>query len=93
VRTVVICESQTVRNILRLAIGLVGGTSPYVIVNTVDAGWREAFAAQRENEAKVQDSFEGGSGSLTQGLDPLQLACGASQLRSLLAGAISASEG
>ena len=91
VRTVVVCESQSVRSVLRLLIGLVGGTSPYVIVDTVDAGWREALAAQRDKETGVQDCFDG-SASLTEGLDPRQVALGASQMASVLADAGNASE-
>ena len=83
-RTVVVCESQTVRSVLRLLIGLAGGTSPYVIVDTVDAGWREALAARRDEETGVRDCF-GGSASLTEGLDPRQLALGVSQMASAVA--------
>lgn len=68
VRTVILCPSATVRNVMRLIISLVGGDSPYVIVDTLDEGWETAFAAREEAETRLRDSFEGTS--LTAGMDP-----------------------
>jgi hypothetical protein len=59
VRTVILCPSTTARNVMRLIIGAVGGDRPYVIVDTLDEGWRAAFGRRENSEAGLRDSFDG----------------------------------
>jgi hypothetical protein len=69
VRTVILCTHAGMRNIMRFIIRMVGGDSPYVIVDSVDAGWAAAFRARStSSEAGLSDAYEGTS--LTAGLDP-----------------------
>lgn len=68
VRTVILCPSAAVRNVIRIIISIVGGQSPYVIVATLDEGWETAFAARGCSENTLQDSYEGTS--LLAGLNP-----------------------
>ena len=68
VRTIILCPNATVRNVMRIIISLVGGESPYVIVDTLDQGWETAFAARKVAESPLRDSYEGTS--LTSGMDP-----------------------
>jgi hypothetical protein len=51
---------------MRIILGIVGGSRPYVIVDTLDKGWSAAFAAARADEQGILDEFDE---PLTQGLD------------------------
>jgi hypothetical protein len=66
VRTVIVCPNATARNVMRIILGIVGGSRPYVIVDTLDKGWSAAFAAARADEQGILDEFDE---PLTQGLD------------------------
>ena len=68
VRTVILCPNAAVRNVMRIIISLVGGDTPYIIVDTLDEGWEAAFAARDTTEIGLRDTYEGTS--LTAGLDP-----------------------
>jgi hypothetical protein len=74
VRTVVVCLSPTARNVMRLIIGIIGGRSPWVIVDSAEKGYLAAMAPARDDEQALSDDYEGTS--LTEGLDPVATARG-----------------
>lgn len=80
-RTVIVCTNATARNVMRLIISTVGGSSPYVLVDNVTTGWQEALrVADGAPETAVRDCYEGTS--LFEGLDPALLASAAGQTAS-----------
>lgn len=79
-RTVIVCTSSTVRNIMRLIIATVGGTSPYVLVENVSNAWQEAVREPDGQQTGVRDCYEGTS--LMAGLDPALVASAAAQTAS-----------
>ena len=48
VRTAVVCLNPTARNVMRLIIGIIGGQSPWVIVDSAEKGYRAAMAPARD---------------------------------------------
>lgn len=80
-RTVIVCTNATARNVMRLIISTVGGSSPYVLVDNVTSGWQEALrVADGAPETGVRDCYEGTS--LFEGLDPAMVASAAGQAAS-----------
>ena len=76
-RTVIVCPNSTARNVMRLIIRIVGGDSPYVLVEDIGAAWAESRRPRSSADKGVQDCYEGTS--LMAGLDAGLLASAASQ--------------
>lgn len=76
-RTVIVCPNATARNVMRIIIATVGGSSPYVLVEDITAAWVQALEPRSATDSGVRDCYEGQS--LTSGLDPTLMASAASQ--------------
>jgi len=76
-RTVIVCPNATARNVMRLIIGIVGGDSPYTLVEDIAAAWAEAMRPRSSADKGVQDCYEGTS--LVAGLDAGLIASAAAQ--------------
>lgn len=76
-RTVIVCPNATARNVMRLIISIVGGDSPYVLVEDISSAWAEATCPAGASEKGVRDCYDGTS--LMAGLDPALLASATAQ--------------
>ena len=75
-RTVIVCPNATARNVMRLIIGMVGGDSPYVLVEDIASAWSEATLPAGAAENGVRDCY---GTPLSAGLDPALMASAAVQ--------------
>ena len=58
IRTVIVCPNATARNVMRIIIATVGGSSPYVLVEDITAAWVQALEPTSGTETGVRDCYE-----------------------------------